>query len=151
MEKEYDIQDVINAGYTLEPIKCRFCGQLGEVTFNQQIGDGLCGYCGKWQLSDNKKEPGAGTSTVITVKGEANITCTTGIDGDEQMSTFMNASQSVLGSLSISIAVSPDIPAEVIGKGQKEVAQWLVEKMSVLGPAFGVEIQIGDDEPEAKD
>ena len=45
----YDVQDVINAGVMLEPIQCRYCGSL-EVTFNQYIGDGLCGDCGLWQL-----------------------------------------------------------------------------------------------------
>ena len=49
MEKSYDVQDVINAGFTLEPIKCRFCGSL-EVVFFQYIGDASCQECGKWQL-----------------------------------------------------------------------------------------------------
>jgi len=45
----YDVQDVLNAGYNLSPIKCRKCGSL-EVTFNQGIGDASCGDCGVWQL-----------------------------------------------------------------------------------------------------
>jgi ribosomal protein S27E len=49
-EKEfYDVQDVINAGFNLEPMKCRNCGSL-EVTFSQYIGDAQCAMCGEWQL-----------------------------------------------------------------------------------------------------
>lgn len=48
--KTYDVQDVINAGCTLEPLKCRACGKVGEVTFNQAVGDASCAYCGEWQL-----------------------------------------------------------------------------------------------------
>ena len=47
--EEYDVQDVIDAGCTLEPIKCRLCGHVGEVVFNQYIGDGYCQVCGEWQ------------------------------------------------------------------------------------------------------
>ncbi|NQS88499.1 hypothetical protein HQ584_01735 [Patescibacteria group bacterium] len=51
MEKKYyDIQDVINAGYNLTPLKCRHCGHIGEVIFLQYIGDGQCSMCGEWQL-----------------------------------------------------------------------------------------------------
>ena len=53
--KTYDVQDVINAEYTLEPIKCRNCGSL-EVTFDQYIGDAQCGTCGEWQLKIKRKE-----------------------------------------------------------------------------------------------
>lgn len=37
-------------GYTLEPLKCIFCGSL-EVTFLQYVagGSGQCGTCGEWQ------------------------------------------------------------------------------------------------------
>ena len=57
MEKEYyDIQDIINAGFTLFPIKCRNCSYIGEVTFNQHIGDGLCEKCGEWQLDHEVKK-----------------------------------------------------------------------------------------------
>tara|TARA_Y100000310_G_scaffold56232_1_gene51608 strand:+ start:33259 stop:33438 length:180 start_codon:yes stop_codon:yes gene_type:complete len=48
--KSYDVQDVINAGFTLEPIKCRYCGSL-EVVYNQAIVDASCQDCGKWQLT----------------------------------------------------------------------------------------------------
>ena len=51
MDKEYyDIQEVINAGCTLEPIKCRHCGHIGEVVFSQAAEDGYCQICGEWQL-----------------------------------------------------------------------------------------------------
>lgn len=54
MEKEYyDIQDVINAEFLLKPIKCRHCGHVGEVEYNQQLADGQCGICGKWQIDEN--------------------------------------------------------------------------------------------------
>jgi len=51
-EKEYDVQDVIDAECTLEPIKCRFCGSH-EVTYNQYIGDACCSMCGKWQIKES--------------------------------------------------------------------------------------------------
>ena len=51
METCYDVQDVINAECTLEPIKCRYCGSL-EVDFNQYIGDAYCSHCGNWQLGN---------------------------------------------------------------------------------------------------
>lgn len=50
--KTFDVQDVINAGYTLAPIKCRHCESL-EVTFHQYIGDAYCAECGVWQLEEN--------------------------------------------------------------------------------------------------
>ncbi len=50
--KSYDVQDIINAEITLEPMKCRHCGAVGEVTFNQEIGDAHCAVCGRWQLDD---------------------------------------------------------------------------------------------------
>ena len=55
MDKEYyDVQDVINAGFNLEPLKCRHCGHIGETTFHQYIGDALCEMCGQWQLDKNE-------------------------------------------------------------------------------------------------
>lgn len=53
MKTVYDVQDVINAGCTLEPIKCRNCDSL-EVTFNQAMQDALCANCGEWQLEIGK-------------------------------------------------------------------------------------------------
>ena len=50
-KKAYSVEDVQEAGYTLEPIKCKFCGSL-EVSYHQYIGDGYCNECGKWQLED---------------------------------------------------------------------------------------------------
>ena len=49
MKEQFDVQDVIDAGCTLEPLVCRNCGST-EVTFNQAIGDAHCATCGKWQL-----------------------------------------------------------------------------------------------------
>ena len=50
--KTYDVQDVINAGYNLEPLKCRYCESL-EVTYMQYIGDAQCSGCGEWQLGED--------------------------------------------------------------------------------------------------
>ena len=47
---KYNTQDVINAGYSLEPLECIHCKSL-EVTFNQHIGDACCCDCGEWQLT----------------------------------------------------------------------------------------------------
>ena len=52
-QQTYDAQDIIDAGYTLEPLKCRFCGDAQEVTFHQYVGDALCEKCGKWQFEDS--------------------------------------------------------------------------------------------------
>lgn len=51
----YDVQDVINAGFNLSPIKCRYCGEL-DCNFNQYIGDASCPHCGEWQLDGGKHE-----------------------------------------------------------------------------------------------
>ena len=48
----YNIYDVIDAGYTLEPLECIFCGSH-EVTYLQYIQDAQCSNCGKWQLEEN--------------------------------------------------------------------------------------------------
>ncbi len=53
--KKYTVHDVIRAECSLEPLVCVFCGSE-EVTFNQYIGDGSCGTCGKWQIGDAKEE-----------------------------------------------------------------------------------------------
>ena len=50
MEKGFDVQDVIDAEFNLQPIRCRFCGSL-EVVFLQYVGDAHCEACGKWQLT----------------------------------------------------------------------------------------------------
>ena len=47
-EKFY-VEDVLKAGYNLEPLTCKFCGH-DNVIFHQYIGDGYCEWCGKWQL-----------------------------------------------------------------------------------------------------
>jgi len=54
--KSYDVQDVINAESTLEPIKCRHCKKVGNVVYHQDIGDAYCENCGKWQLGGREKE-----------------------------------------------------------------------------------------------
>lgn len=51
MPRTYTLHDVIQAGCTFEPLECLHCGHVGEVTFNQQIGDGHCAWCGQWQLN----------------------------------------------------------------------------------------------------
>ena len=51
--KVCDVQDVINAGFNLEPLKCRWCDTVGETTFNQKIGDAHCEACGEWQLDEH--------------------------------------------------------------------------------------------------
>ncbi len=48
--KVFDVQDVINAEYTLELLRCRYC-QSTEVTFHQYLSDAYCASCGRWQLT----------------------------------------------------------------------------------------------------
>jgi len=48
-QRKYFINDVINAGYNLEPLTCLNCNSQ-EVTFNQYIGDAYCSECGTWQI-----------------------------------------------------------------------------------------------------
>ena len=52
--KAYDVQDVINAEYSLEPMICRYCGSL-EVTYFQYVGDASCSNCGEWQLDNERR------------------------------------------------------------------------------------------------
>jgi len=56
MKKHYTVKDVKRAGHTLEPLKCRHCGKVGEVTYNQAVGDGVCGYCGKWDSEIKRRK-----------------------------------------------------------------------------------------------
>lgn len=49
IEEKIHIEDVLNAGFNLEPIHCVFCDGK-EVVFNQYIGDASCQDCGEWQL-----------------------------------------------------------------------------------------------------
>ncbi len=51
-DENYDVQDVIDAEITLEPMKCRHCGVVGETTYYDRHGDAYCAACGKWQLQD---------------------------------------------------------------------------------------------------
>mgnify|MGYP006969356250 FL=1 len=41
-------KDVLNAGFNLTPLHCKFCDS-DEVVFNQYIGDACCQSCGEWQ------------------------------------------------------------------------------------------------------
>ena len=50
-KKEYQVEEILQAGYNLEPIVCQFCGSH-EVVFDQYIGDAYCEACGRWQLGD---------------------------------------------------------------------------------------------------
>jgi hypothetical protein len=52
-QKVYTVEDVINAGCMLEPLKCVKCGYVGEVTYLQYVGDGQCGVCGAWQIGED--------------------------------------------------------------------------------------------------
>jgi hypothetical protein len=53
-KKYYTVKDVIRAGHNLEPLKCLYCGHIGEVTFYQYMGDAYYEMCGKWQLEDKE-------------------------------------------------------------------------------------------------
>ena len=48
MTKYYTVQQAIDAECTLEPIKCEHCGHVGEVSYNQVVGDYHCAVCGYW-------------------------------------------------------------------------------------------------------
>ena len=48
----YDVQGVINAECNLQPMRCRHCGEVGEVTYFDTIGDAHCELCGYWQLDE---------------------------------------------------------------------------------------------------
>ena len=52
MKEYYDIQDIINAECNLEPIKCRYCSHIGEVTYYQYLNNAHCAKCGRWQLDE---------------------------------------------------------------------------------------------------
>jgi hypothetical protein len=54
-QKVYTIYDVLRFGYTVEPLVCIHCQEVGEVTVNHQMGDGHCGLCGKWQLDKGEE------------------------------------------------------------------------------------------------
>jgi transcription initiation factor TFIIIB Brf1 subunit/transcription initiation factor TFIIB len=52
---DHDVQDVVDLGYNLDDLKCRYCGSK-EVTFNQGVGDAYCAECGEWQLKPDIDE-----------------------------------------------------------------------------------------------
>lgn len=47
-QRKYFINDVIKAGYNIEPLTCLNCNSQ-EVTFNQHLNDAYCSECGTWQ------------------------------------------------------------------------------------------------------
>ncbi len=47
-QRKYFVNDVINAGYNLEPLTCLNCNSQ-EVTFHQYVNDAYCSECGTWQ------------------------------------------------------------------------------------------------------
>ena len=49
--KTYNIHDVVQAEYTLEPLVCLYCGSE-EVAYHPGIGDAHCADCGRWQLEE---------------------------------------------------------------------------------------------------
>lgn len=51
--KTYTVEEVLAAGYMLEPMECKFCGSL-EVVFLQYIGDAYCEECGVWQTDGGR-------------------------------------------------------------------------------------------------
>lgn len=51
--KYYTVEQAVMAESTLRPIKCKHCGYVGEVTYNQAAHDYYCAVCGKWQLRPN--------------------------------------------------------------------------------------------------
>ena len=53
--KVYTVYDILRAECNLEPLVCLHCKHIGEVIYDQYIGDGYCQWCGKWQLEDKKE------------------------------------------------------------------------------------------------
>ena len=47
-QRKYFINDVLKAGYNIEPLTCLNCSSQ-EVTFNQHLNDAYCSECGTWQ------------------------------------------------------------------------------------------------------
>lgn len=70
----------------------------------------------------------------------------TGISGDRQESSFMNATLTVLNNIAVSIAITPpDIGFETQG----ELAAWLREELAPLAQGgWHVEVEIGPDEED---
>ena len=72
MAKEiYTVDDIIGAGYNLEPLRCIHCGTVGEVTFLQYIGDGICGICGEWHFDE---VAGSNDDPIINFAGSQDFT-----------------------------------------------------------------------------
>jgi len=55
---EYTFQDVLIAGYTLEPLRCLnpSCKHVGEVVVSKSPYDARCQICGEWQLKYLEEE-----------------------------------------------------------------------------------------------
>ena len=53
-KETFTVEDVLEAGFTLEPLICKYCGSR-YVIFNQGVGDAYCEECGKWQLEEERK------------------------------------------------------------------------------------------------
>ncbi len=54
-KKSYDLDDAIAAQYTLEPMKCRKCKEIGYTTYHKYVDDAKCAKCGAWQSEYTKK------------------------------------------------------------------------------------------------
>lgn len=52
MLQSFTIEQLMQAGYTLAPLRCKFCGSL-EVEYSSLSHDALCGTCGRWQIEDD--------------------------------------------------------------------------------------------------
>lgn len=48
MRKYFTVQQAIDAESTLHPIRCDHCNHIGEVTYDQIVGDYYCAVCGYW-------------------------------------------------------------------------------------------------------
>ena len=50
---KYNVFDVHNAQFNLEPLECLFCGSE-EVVYIQSVKDAVCECCGKWQIGESE-------------------------------------------------------------------------------------------------
>ena len=54
--QHFTVEQAIAAEFTLQPIKCWHCGYVGEVSYNQAVGDYYCAVCGRWYEEDKQKD-----------------------------------------------------------------------------------------------
>jgi hypothetical protein len=47
----YNVDDIVQAEYNLEPLICWHCGSE-ETVYNDVCGDAYCECCGLWQYGD---------------------------------------------------------------------------------------------------